>query len=308
MSRHRTAIALALALAALALPAVSASASADPPPRIAMESPSSDPGAPRLAAPVLTVTPDDDLIEDPTVAVHGTGFLADEALLLTVCTPGLDPLSCYGSEVEADAAGVLDTTADVRTFQLQWHGGYDCRRAPFCSVYLLDPVDRAVRASAPLHLRPEGDEAVTVTPTSALPAHATVTVHATGLNEPYRAWVGQCWHDPAFDDLAYAQPAWASCAAERVGFTVRPSRELTTTFRVHRYVTITRSSDGETVAIDCAVDPNCTLTVGGDGVDVLMHNGMDDRGAWIDTPLSFLAHPTSATPAAPIAASPAFTG
>ena len=154
MSRHRTAIALALTLTALtltalALPAVSAAAPADPPPPIAMDPPSLGPGAPLLADPVLTVTPDDDLIEDQT---------------------------------------------------------------------------------------------------------------------------------------------WPSTAP------------------ASSHVTITRSSDGETVAIDCAVDPNCTLTVGGDGVDVLMHNGMDDRGAWIDTPLSFLADAAPAPPAAPVAANPAFTG
>lgn len=266
-----------------------------------------DPDAPLLPDPVLTITPDHDLIEGQPLAIHGTGFFPDESLLETICTPGLDPYSCYGGEVHADGAGVLDTTANARVFQLQWHGGYDCRPAPHCSVYLLDPNDRAVRASAPQHLRPDGDEVVTVSPTDGLPEVATVAVHATGLNEGYPVWVRQCWVDPAYADLPYFNPPWPTCADGGVSFAIGPERELVTTFTVHRRIEVT-PGPGPAVTVDCAVDPHCNLSVGGDGVDALLHNGLGDRGAWEEIPLAFASDATPAAPATPTAVTPAFTG
>lgn len=258
-----------------------------------------DPDAPLLPDPVLAVTPDQDLIRDQPVTLHGTGFFPDEPLLLTICAPGLDPFSCAGLPVQADGSGELATTATPRIFQLQWHGGYDCRSEPFCSFSVLDPNDRALRASAPQHLRPDGDEVITVTPTDGLAENATVTVHASGLNEAYDGWVAQCWHDPAFH-----QP-WATCATDKVPFTVGPSREHTARYPVRRHITITRANDGVTIEVDCAIDSNCTLDVGGDAVDALLHNGMGDSEARVETPLSFAG---ATTPATPTAVTPAFAG
>lgn len=262
-----------------------------------------DADAPLLADPVLTVTPDHDLIFGQSVTLHGTGFFPNEALLETACTPGIDPYSCYGVPVVADASGTVDLTTVPAIFQLQWHGGYDCRQAPFCSFYLLDPADRVVRASAREHLRPDGDEAVTVTPADDLPESATVTVDATGLNEGYDGWVAQCWHDPAFDVLPNGAP-WATCGTERMPFSVGPSESLFTTVAVQRWLTVTPYSGG-TVTIDCAVDPGCNVSVGGDAVDALLHNGMGDREARVEIPITFAGAAPAATPTA---VTPAFTG
>jgi hypothetical protein len=117
--------------------------------------------SPVSAQPVVTVTPDTDLIDFQTVMVSGSGFAANNTVVVGMCTAG--PLSVFDDcdigtavFVNPDATGAFTTQFTVeRLIETPVGGQVDCAVAPgACILAVVNGADFTVAASAPLAFDP----------------------------------------------------------------------------------------------------------------------------------------------------------
>ena len=90
--------------------------------------------SPAGAQPMITVTPDTDLVDFQTVTVSGSGFGAEITLGIAMCTAGplsIDDCDLSTSElVDSDAAGAFTTEYTVeRLIETPAAGSVDCARS-----------------------------------------------------------------------------------------------------------------------------------------------------------------------------------
>lgn len=256
------------------------------------------PDAPLVPPPVLTVSKADDLIYGEEIVVTGTGFFPHESVIVAQCFAGQSTLSvpwCGSIARTVDASGGFTETHRVDDRLYSPRSEHDCRGTPSScplTVGAATPPYR-VRATATLGLRPEGEEAVTATPTTGLQTGQTVEVRATGLNANHEAAIGQCYVDE--DGVEGA------CVDRIQPYAVGPDGTLTEDIVVRR----TWHDEYYDRAVDCTVD-HCHLLVAGDAV-TLDVGPIDDVGGGtaVVIPLSFAGGATAATPTA---MTPAFTG
>jgi hypothetical protein len=115
--------------------------------------------SPASAQPLITVTPDTDLVDFQAVTVAGTGFPAEITLGLAMCTAG--PLSIDDCDlgtsdfVESDAAGAFTTQYTVeRLIETPAAGPVDCALAAGCILGVANIADFTQNATAPLGFDP----------------------------------------------------------------------------------------------------------------------------------------------------------
>lgn len=258
-----------------------------------------DPAAPVAPAPTLTVAPDTDLIGAQEIVIRGSGFFPDEDLLISQCDGSApDPQGCLGGEVDVDADGAFTQTSHPVELVFHFRGSHDCRGPiPTCSVFVFDPVNRYVRASAALQLRPDGREAITAAPTTGLIDGDRVTITGTGLNEGHEVVAAQCASPGGLP--RYPGP----CRPFSDPIVVPASRAVQTTVAVESQWTWT-DEHGAEHAVDCLSSP-CEVILYGDGVTFSSNAYFDARGYWRSVPIAFAG---ASAPATPAAVTPAFTG
>jgi hypothetical protein len=115
--------------------------------------------SPASAQPLITVTPDTDLVDFQAVTVSGSGFPAEITLGLAMCTGG--PLSIDDCDldtsgfVDSDAAGAFTTEFTVeRLIETPASGPVDCALAPGCILGVANIADFTQNATAPLAFDP----------------------------------------------------------------------------------------------------------------------------------------------------------
>jgi Neocarzinostatin family len=115
--------------------------------------------SPASAQPMITVTPDTDLVDFQTVTVSGSGFPTETALGIAMCTAG--PLSIDDCDlgtsdfVDSDATGAFTTQYTVeRLIETPATGAVDCAVAPGCILGVANLADFTQNAIAPLAFDP----------------------------------------------------------------------------------------------------------------------------------------------------------
>lgn len=116
--------------------------------------------SPASAQPMITVTPDTDLVDFQAVTVSGSGFPADITLGIAMCTAG--PLSIDDCDLDtsilvaSDAAGAFTTPYTVeRLIESPAAGPVDCAVAPGCILGVANIADFTQNATAPLGFDPD---------------------------------------------------------------------------------------------------------------------------------------------------------
>jgi Neocarzinostatin family/Family of unknown function (DUF6299) len=114
--------------------------------------------SPASAQPMITVTPDTDLVDFQTVTVSGSGFAAETTLGIAMCTAV--PLSIDDCDistsvlVQSDATGAFTTEYTVeRLIETAAAGPVDCAVAPGC-ILGVATLDLSQVATAPLAFDP----------------------------------------------------------------------------------------------------------------------------------------------------------
>jgi Neocarzinostatin family len=116
--------------------------------------------SPASAQPMITVTPDTDLVDFQTVTVSGSGFAADTTLGIAMCTAGASSMDdCdLGTSilVQSDANGGFTTDFTVeRLIETPASGPVDCAVAPgACLLGVANLADFSQAAAAPLAFDP----------------------------------------------------------------------------------------------------------------------------------------------------------
>ena len=116
--------------------------------------------SPASAQPMITVTPDTDLVDFQTVTVSGSGFAAETTLGIAMCTAvpsSIDDCDLSTSDfVESDATGAFTTEFTVeRLIETPASGPVDCAVAPgACLVGVANLADFSQNATAPLAFDP----------------------------------------------------------------------------------------------------------------------------------------------------------
>jgi Neocarzinostatin family/Family of unknown function (DUF6299) len=115
--------------------------------------------SPASAQPMITVTPDTDLVDFQTVTVSGSGFAAEATVGMAMCTAGsmsIDNCDLDTSDlVQSDAAGAFTTDYTVeRLIETPVSGSVDCAVAPGCILAVANITDFTQSASAPLGFDP----------------------------------------------------------------------------------------------------------------------------------------------------------
>lgn len=266
-----------------------------------------DPSAPVLAQ-QLSIDPPGTLVNGQVVTVTGTGFLPGGPLLVRE--------RCYyapdcGARVVPDAAGRFTLTYRVQDVLDGYHSRVDCRGVGWCALRVVEPDTWIEIAQAPLTFAPDGEEVVTVRPSTGLEDGDVVRVDATGLNRGHGVEVNQC---VAVGDNPFPYPYtdWR-CAGPSQRLPVDEAGEIHTTLRLR--VRWPSNSEEHPEPFDCRVD-RCRLVVGGPGVRVYVGITFFGSGTyWNRTPLTFTAGsgpgptgPPAAPPAPPTAATPTFAG
>ncbi len=258
-----------------------------------------DPLAPVLE-PRLSIAPAGTLVNGQVVTLTGSGFLPGEPLLVRQ--------RCYqapdcGERVVPDAAGGFTSTYQVRDVVDIYHASVDCRGVGRCAIRVVEPNTWIEVANAPLTFAPEGDEVVTVRPSSGLEDGDAVRVDATGLNRGHGVEVNQCVALSG-NPFPFPYTDWR-CAgpAQRLG--VDDQGEIHTTLRVRRGWPSTAEEHPQ--PFDCRVD-RCRLVVGGPGVRVYIGSTFSGyRTYWNRTPLTFADDLAPPAPP-PTPATPTFAG
>jgi hypothetical protein len=115
--------------------------------------------SPASAQPMITVTPDTDLVDFQTVTVSGSGFGAATTLGAAMCTAG--PVSLDNCDldtvqfVDTDSAGAFTTEYTVeRLIETPASGEVDCATAPGACILGVATLDLSQVATAPLAFDP----------------------------------------------------------------------------------------------------------------------------------------------------------
>jgi hypothetical protein len=116
--------------------------------------------SPASAQPMITVTPDTDLVDFQTVTVSGSGFAAEATVGMAMCTAGslsIDNCDLDTSDlVQSDPTGAFTTEFTVeRLIETPVSGPVDCAVAPGCILAVANIADVTQSASAPLALDPD---------------------------------------------------------------------------------------------------------------------------------------------------------
>jgi Neocarzinostatin family/Family of unknown function (DUF6299) len=115
--------------------------------------------SPASAQPMITVTPDTDLVDFQTVTVTGSGFAAESTVGMAMCTAGslsVDNCDLDTSElVQSDATGAFTADYTVeRLVETPVSGPVDCAVAPGCILGVANIADFSQSTSAPLGFDP----------------------------------------------------------------------------------------------------------------------------------------------------------
>jgi hypothetical protein len=115
--------------------------------------------SPASAQPMITVTPDTDLVDFQTVTVSGSGFAAEATVGMAMCTAGslsIDNCDLDTSDlVQSDPTGAFTTDYTVeRLIETPVSGPVDCAVAPGCILGVANIADFTQSASAPLAFDP----------------------------------------------------------------------------------------------------------------------------------------------------------
>lgn len=241
-----------------------------------------DPGGPLLPAPVVAVTPSSDLIDGQTVRLTGSGFEPQEWVWLEQCgVDGAEQGCRYLGEAEVDLAGVLDTSARVRT-TVAGSGPpgsrVDCRSATaVCQVEARadgwrdpDPV--------PLHFDPVGvllpPPVLTVAPTTDLVDGQVVQVIGSGLDPWSYLNARQC--GPTGVD-GWSRCRWLGFDGLEADGTGALQDELSVR------AVFTSMFGGDDALVDCRVEA-CWLQLSGNDVDVSVPLTFDPDAALLPPP------------------------
>jgi Neocarzinostatin family/Family of unknown function (DUF6299) len=115
--------------------------------------------SPASAQPLITVTPDADLVDFQTVTVSGSGFPADTDLGVVECAMGPPTVDACDLDtlgfVVTDAAGTFTTDFTVeRLIETPAAGPVDCAVAPGTCAVGVGTLDQSQTANAPLAFDP----------------------------------------------------------------------------------------------------------------------------------------------------------
>jgi hypothetical protein len=115
--------------------------------------------SPASAQPMITVTPDTNLVDFQTVTVSGSGFAAEATIGIAMCTSGsLSVDNCdldTSILVQSDATGAFTTAYTVeRLIETPVSGPVDCAVAPGCILGAANIADFTQSASASLGFDP----------------------------------------------------------------------------------------------------------------------------------------------------------
>jgi len=116
--------------------------------------------SPAGAQPMITVTPDTDLVDFQTVTVSGSGFSADTDLGIVECATGPPTVDACDLDtlgfVVTDAAGTFTTDFTVeRLIETPAAGPVDCAVAPGTCAVGVGTLDLSQTAIAPLAFDPD---------------------------------------------------------------------------------------------------------------------------------------------------------
>lgn len=260
-----------------------------------------DPGAALDPPPTVTVTPETDLVDGQVVRVEVDGFTPNEWVRVKLCD-GPSPFdrcfegSALAGDVGSDSTGHVETDVRLRTIV---HPGvryesstpeagapFDCREVA-CFLVVTEEVPGNSDGAAALAYDPNAPVApearLSATPTTGLRDGQTISFAVSGLFAGERFVIGQCAPDaPVREICGDEQDLRANTDGNARGtLTVYASY-------VHGVL--------DDPPVNCAATP-CELW---------LWRYDDDNDPDATVPLSFVGG--SVVPAAPVAASPAFTG
>lgn len=160
-----------------------------------------DAGAP-VPRPVLTVTPERDLVDGQAVQVEGQGFRpASHYVEVHQCGPAPAPEACRfieGGYVPIEADGTISTEIPVLATLPTESGPIDCQTSaePCLVVATESTVDAHWAGAATIrfdtHAPPLDAPQITVTPTSGLGDFTTMSVHGRNFSAGGTTWVRVC--------------------------------------------------------------------------------------------------------------------
>jgi hypothetical protein len=227
-----------------------------------------DPDAPPVAAPVVTVTPDSDLLDKQLVHVNVTGFIKNEWVTVTEC-PADSTNNCYpvgpsvGFSGQANANGVVDADLAVRRILSDNGERLDCADGPgTCTIVArsqgLQPGIAQLAFDA--SVQPPPPPTLTVTPDSGLADRQIVRITGSGFTPLTQVAVQEC--------LAGGD-AGSGCSNSASRYVdVDDTGALTTSLMVRRIVNtyvpvpVDGSPPPGPVQVDCATADNpCVIQV-----------------------------------------------
>lgn len=239
-----------------------------PPPTRGVTPISFDAAVPAPSAPVVTVTPRNNLPYQAVLGVHGTGFTPGEEVRLGRCESGPSYGSCSygGAPLVANSAGVVDGSIAVRRSS-GFPGSPDCAdHAVVCAITVSGRYryeDQQIRLGFDRSSVPPPPPTFRVRPRLGLGARQEVKVTGTGFLPGDHVYVTECLALPVPD------PNDPESGAPCVGFagaTIDATGGLDTAFTVRRMI-----DDGLGGTTDCATTfGTCVVVVqedfGGAGI------------------------------------------
>lgn len=232
-----------------------------------------DPDLPMPDPPVMSVDPDEGLVDGQVVHVEASGFAPGANLSLSQCTQTEDlGLVCRwntSDSIAADGSGSFSADVEVRRLVASWDDSepVDCAAAPgTCFVEARsyeEPLDRArVPISFDPEVPPSPPPSLAVDPSSGLADRQEVAVDGDGFAPGDEIYVRECTVDPGYGTAC----TWASDTPIVAG----DDGSVSTTLRVRRTIALDPFGGGEgaatgssaassafegTATVDCAQEP-----------------------------------------------------